>query len=1750
MPAMTAVTVFDDMECSQKPTKIAFTQHFGCSVKQHPTDSACGPHGPTQYSVSNCTTDYFALTDAAFGDYQPYLVVETFSNTWCGLLESVAVFVADGLCHADTDSGTSFTATYGAGSSGMVTTYSDSYCSQVLLNTEISKQMISSYSCSNIQSAGCSNSEGWCSQRFSVGGMGGPPARGNMKAVSVYADGNCSLPPATIKFTRELFCTPQANSWEPICDSEGEMRTISDCTDYNAGGWDSKGLLDRASSSSGRFYAYVLVEEFELFQCGRDEALIGATAYFLDDECRMDYEGTTSTKLTPGLSLVIISKYADAYCTELLSETKVTWQMVWYSVCDEASTRFLLRGMPDLTTIAVFEDSTCSEKPVMLSFTQLFGCSGERDPTKSVCKRNGLIHHTVASCTRDYSGLAVTTFGSKTPYLIVEEYSDHWCGQLQNVTVYLADGKCHSNVDDTTTFRATITKEGSATITTYLDSTCILVDNETHVTKRKLIQSYCSKCGADGGLCSKRILYGGLGGQPSNGRMAVETVYGNSSCSQPADTVTFTRALVCTPQANYWSPVCENIDSHSTISDCTYYRSGGWDHLNSLDRAFGSTNAYLFIEEYDLSVGFCGENEAFDNATAHLLDTDCHRNRDGVTSTKLSLGHPLTITTYDDPLCTSVASETDVTWNNLRTGCNQNETHGTQFSVRGPTQELTVVAVFGDSSCSQEPVKLTFSRIFMCITHSYPDKPACEADGAALLYSMSSCTSDYTVFTESIFGISSPYISVENFGDTWCGQESIITVYIADGLCHPNAGNATSFMVTLTLEGSATITTYSDSTCSIVDENTKLSKRTLSSYECVQGGSNCDNNDGNGCSKRYSAGGLGEPSSKGKMTAVSIFKGDDCSQPASTFTFTRELTCTPQADHWNPICVNNGKTHYLSDCVHYYRGGWAWNYDSYQSFGWSTPYIIVEWYAGLPSLESSIDNVTIYPLDKECHMNREGTASTKLTLGPSLLITEYDEPHCMSESGVTEITWSEAVSGAYNNSRASYLRGGYPPLTVVAVFGDSYCSKAPVKLHVVQQFGCEAEVEYTQAACKPEKGKHYTISSCTRDYYALVNTVFGYENPYVRVEEFFDSWCGGYVQNVTIYAADGACHANIDGATSFRVTLASSTSATITTYTDAVCGIVDNNTRLSSEILAYSCIANSECSTVAGYGCSRRFSVGGLGGPPSFGQMTAVISYGDSSCSQLAQTVKLTRELVCRSDSDTTACVNNGMAYSRSHCVNVIDTSNVYRLLDNSFGWRSHLAVEEYDLSLGWCGDRSALAGVTAYILDETCRSNGFGSGSSKLTFGDSVIITKYDDLYCKNAVSETEVTWSMMLNGSCIGNSTKFYLRGPMPKMTAVSVFDDSTCIKQPVKLTLMQQFGCLADEDPLESSCRPHGSELYSVSSCTSNYVELIATTFDSKTPHVVAEQYADVWCGQLQSVTVYKADGLCHSNTDGTTSFMVTLTEEWRATIATYRDVYCRGLSSSNRVILSTDTSARSRALCYTRNVCAGGQGSDCSQKFFVGSLMGSLSASSKAVAVYSDSSCSVPVQLVITKQLGCSSTRSYTCKKMSMGGMSVYQSHGCTDDIPAFTEAIFGDLPYLVMEKYVSETNCLEQEGVVVYAADGECHVRVDDDSNFQILPNIRGSLTFAAYPTALCRNADADYTMVGAKYINTDTCFNTNVRVYADTTLLTLPPTPTPSPSTPTSAPPNVDDIGQKTREEIMFPEWLWEPTPRRVFVSP
>uniref|UniRef100_H3H9D9 Uncharacterized protein n=1 Tax=Phytophthora ramorum TaxID=164328 RepID=H3H9D9_PHYRM len=315
-----------------------------------------------------------------------------------------------------------------ADSTATITMYSDLECNIVATDTSLDSQTLSS-----------------SPRRYAVGGLGGPSAQGRKTAVVVYDNSSCSAPAVSVTLTSSLTCTPQANHYDPICVEDGAAYSVSDCTNYNRGGWDDVGLVREAFNG----YSYLGVETYVSGRCGQYDSIARATLYRLDENCYANAAGTTSHKLTLSHS-AIITTYSDATCTNVATTTTVRQSSIGanrYGFCVDEMTVFIGGVQPNFTAVASYDDDTCSTTPTQIRFSQDFKCLGTTD---APCQADDDSHFSASGCAGDFFDYSATAFGMNSPYVIVEDFRNPWCNDVELVTK----------------------SDGAVVITTYPTSSC------------------------------------------------------------------------------------------------------------------------------------------------------------------------------------------------------------------------------------------------------------------------------------------------------------------------------------------------------------------------------------------------------------------------------------------------------------------------------------------------------------------------------------------------------------------------------------------------------------------------------------------------------------------------------------------------------------------------------------------------------------------------------------------------------------------------------------------------------------------------------------------------------------------------------------------------------------------------------------------------------------------------------------------------------------------------------------------------------------------------------------------------------------------------------------------------------------------------------------------------------------------------------------------------------------------------------
>ncbi|KAJ8540751.1 hypothetical protein ON010_g12476 [Phytophthora cinnamomi] len=179
-------------------------------------------------------------------------------------------------------------------------------------------------------------------------------------------------------------------------------------------------------------------------------------------------------------------------------------------------------------------------------------------------------------------------------------------------------------------------------------------------------------------------------------------------------------------------------------------------------------------------------------------------------------------------------------------------------------------------------------------------------------------------------------------------------------------------------------------------------------------------------------------------------------------------------------------------------------------------------------------------------------------------------------------------------------------------------------------------------------------------------------------------------------------------------------------------------------------------------------------------------------------------------------------------------------------------------------------------------------AGAQRARKSQSLVYAEYGDPICSTDAlsSETEVSWANVTGGDCEGD-TRIFMLGVAYE---AHVHDRVR----------------LPEDEGSRQVCFPgDGPAHFSSLSCPKDPIRFAASVFDSYGPYLVVEDFP--YCGgALDKKTVYPADGICHTNTDATTSIRVNLvtgaSDEVSVNFTTYLDTACELVEDS--VLVSND------------------------------------------------------------------------------------------------------------------------------------------------------------------------------------------------------------------------------------------------------
>ncbi|KAG3203327.1 hypothetical protein PC129_g22933, partial [Phytophthora cactorum] len=1340
-------------------------------------------------------------------------------------LSGITTYLADGKCHK-TDTAKSYRATRSADNSAVIKTYTDAVCATGEVVTTVSA------------ADGTSNA---CATDTKVYGAGTTPL---YLTSTMNYDTNANTCTSGVP---SLVSTTVANvdttcSTTSVCTGSAAPYTGTKCSSA------SSYLTDMATAFSSS--PYVIVQKYNAGKSCADAELSGITTYLADGKCHKTDTAKSYRAARKADGSATVQSYTDAVCGTsgtvftvnaadgtahaCVSDTKVygdntTPLYLTSTVNYDTTANTCSSGVPSLvSTVVANVDTTCSTTSV---------CTGSAAP------------YTGTKCSSASSYLTdMATAFSSSPYVIVEKYTaGQSCAadQLTGVTTYLADGKCHKT-DTAKSYRTTRSADNSAVIKTYTDAVCATGEVVTTV------------IAADGTAhsCVSNTKVYGAGATPLYLTSTVN--YDTSANTCKSGLPSFVATTVVAVDVCSATTTCTGQAAPYSGTSC----SSTLTYKDDMAAVFGS-NPYVIVEKYTAGQS-CAADQLSSIAT-YLADGKCHKT--GPSSSyrvTRSADNSAAIKTFTDSTCGTGGTVLPVTASQTANSCVTGATGiaDTKVYYGGSATPLylssTMTYDTSTNSCkSGLPTSVTTTIVPVDVC-----SPTTTCTGQAAPFSGTSCSSTLTYKDDiaAAFGVN-PYVIVEKYtAGQSCAADQLtgVTTYLADGKCH-KTDTAKSYRTTRSADNSAVIKTYTDAVCATGEVVTTVIAADGTAHSCVSN------------TKVYGAGAtpLYLASTVSYETDANSCKSGLPSYVTTTVVAvdlcSPTTTCTGQAAPYSGTSCSSTLT-YMDDMA--------------AAFG-SNPYVIVEKYtAGQTCAAAQLSSITTYLADGKCHKT-SSSASYRATrkADNSATVQPYTDAVCGTSGALLTVSAADGTSNACTSDTKVYGASTTPLYLTSTVSYDTNANscKSGLPSYVTTTVGAFA-VCVPSSICTGQSSP-YTGTSCssTLSYKDDMAAAFG-PNPYVIVQKYNSgqSCAAAELSSVTTYLADGKCH-KTDTAKSYRATRKADNSATIKTYTDAVCGTGETVTPVSA-------------SQGTSNACTSDTKVYGAGTTPLY--LTSTVSYDANTNLCKSGLPSYVTTAVGNTDACTPsiACTGQIAPYTGISCSTV---SSYKADMAAAFGSNPYLIVKKYN-----AGKKCAaaeLSGVTTYLADGKCHKTGSSTSYAATRSADgSAVIQTYTDATCGVAGTRLTVTAAQTAN-SCAADAggildTKVYGSGKTTTVySSAYYFDTNTNNCQSGLPTQVVTLKVDSSTCPTSTTCSGQAAP-YSGTKCgsTLTYKDDMAAAFGSN-PYVIMETYtAGQSCAaaQLSGITTYLADGKCHK-TDTSKSYRATRSADNSATIKTYTD-----------------------------------------------------------------------------------------------------------------------------------------------------------------------------------------------------------------------------------------------------------------------
>ncbi|KAG2780757.1 hypothetical protein PC111_g24574, partial [Phytophthora cactorum] len=401
--------------------------------------------------------------------------------------------------------------------------------------------------------------------------------------------------------------------------------------------------------------------------------------------------------------------------------------------------------------------------------------------------------------------------------------------------------------------------------------------------------------------------------------------------------------------------------------------------------------------------------------------------------------------------------------------------------------------------------------------------------------------------------------------------------------------------------------------------------------------------------------------------------------------------------------------------------------------------------AGQLCAAAQLSGITTYLADGKCHKT-DTAKSYRATRSAdnSAVIKTYTDAVCATGEVVTTVSAADGTSNACATDTKVYGAGTTPLYLTSTMNYDTNANTCTSGVpSLVSTTVANVDTTCSTTSVCTGSAAPYTGTKCSSasSYLTDMATAFS-SSPYVIVQKYNagKSCADAELSGITTYLADGKCH-KTDTAKSYRAARKADGSATVQSYTDAVCGTSGTVfTVNAADGTAHACVSDTKV-----YGDNTT---------PLY--LTSTVNYDTTAntCSSgvpsLVSTVVANVDTTC---STTSVCTGSAAPYTGTKCSSA---SSYLTDMATAFSSSPYVIVEKYTAGQSCAADQ--LTGVTTYLADGKCHKTDTAKSYRTTRSADnSAVIKTYTDAVCATGEVVTTVIAADGTAHSCVSN-TKVY--------------------------------------------------------------------------------------------------------------------------------------------------------------------------------------------------------------------------------------------------------------------------------------------------------------------------------------------------------------------------------------------------------